>query len=446
MNPLIKKTVPALLLSLLCTSVLAANWPHWRGPNFDGSSEEKNLPVEFSKTNNVKWVAILPGPSASTPIVWGDRVFLSSTDLKTKTLRALGLDRQSGKELWNVEIAQGINLDDRSNLASSSPVTDGKVAIYYYGTGDLVAFDFAGKKLWSRNLQKDYGPFAFQWTYSSSPTLFDGRLLIQVLQRDVPVHGRGRTDGPIESYLLALDPATGKELWKQARPSDAAMESHEAYSTIIPFTHAGRTELLVAGGDCVSGHDPKTGAEFWRWGTWNPTRIGHWRLVPSPVAGAGVVLTAAPKGSPVYTVKLGGKGTLDDTWLAWKSPDRETSSDVSTPAFYQGRFYVLNSDKKLIARVDPATGKADWIGDLGTRVKLEGSPTAADGKIYVQNFRGEVFVVAADKEFKLLNTIPMGDADDNDNRASIAVSQGNLFIRTAGKLYCIGAPASGTTR
>lgn len=438
MNLFSPAPVAAIAFVCLTNNLPAQNWSNWRGPNFDGSTAAKNLPVEFSKTNGVKWVAELPGPSAATPIIWGDHVFVSSTDVKTRTLRALALDRKSGQVLWNHEIAQGFSQDNRSNLASPSPVTDGERVIFFYGTGDLVAFDFAGKQLWARNLQKEYGQFAFQWTFSTSPLLFEGRLILQVLQRDVPANGRGRKDGPNDSYLLALDPATGKEIWKHIRPSEARAESLEAFTTPTPFTHAGRTELLVAGGDCVSGHDPKTGAELWRWGTWNPTRITHWRLVPSPVAAAGIVLAAAPKGAPVYAVKLGGKGTLEDTSLAWTSAEREVSSDVSTPAFADGKFYVLNSDKKILARVDPATGKADWLGELGTRVKLESSPTIADGKIYMQNFKGEVFVVAAAPEFKLLHVAAMGDADDNDLRSGVAIAYDQLFIRTGTKLYCIG--------
>lgn len=430
----------ALTLVLAGAESRAADWPHWRGPDFSGSTTAPQLPVEFSRTNNVRWVTPLPGPSAATPIISGDRVFISSTDLQSNTLHALALERKSGRILWNHRVASGYRIDERSNLASPSPVTDGKTVFFYYGTGDLVAFDFAGKKLWARNIQQDYGDFAFNWTYSTSPTLHAGRLYIQVLQRNEPVHGRGRADA--ESYLLALDPGTGKELWRHVRPSDAVMESREAFSTPIPFRHGGQDVMLITGGDCVSGHDPKDGTELWRWGTWNPSRISHWRLVPSPVAGDGVVLAAAPKGAPIYAIKLGGRGKLDDSGIAWKSGERESSSDVSTPAYYQGRFYVMNSDKRILTRVDPATGKADWIGELPTRIKIEASPTVADGKIYVQNFRGEVFIMAAEKEFKLLNTIPMGDPDDNDNRASIAIADSQLFIRTGGHLYCIGAPGS----
>jgi len=427
------------LASFLTASIRAENWPQWRGLHFDGSSTEKNLPAEFSKTQNVKWSTPLSGTSAATPIIWDDHVFVSSTDERNKTLRALCLDRKTGKVLWDQEIGVGYNLDDKSNFASPSPVTDGKAVFFYYGNGDLAAFDFSGKKLWARNIQKDYGQFAYQWTYGASPTLYDGRLFVQVLQRDEPVHGRGRTDGPIASYLLAIEPQTGKELWKHVRPSEAHMESHEAYTTPIPFEHNGRIELLVVGGDCITGHSLTNGEEFWRWGTWNPTRITHWRLVPSAVAGGGVVLACAPKGSPVYAFKAGAKGTQTDSILAWKSQEKEISSDVSTPLFYKGRFYVLNGEKRTISCLEPATGKVEWTGDLASRIKIESSPTGADDKIYFQNFRGEVFVVAAAEQFKLLRTIPMGDEGDDQLRSSIAVAQGNLFIRTGHKLYCIGS-------
>jgi outer membrane protein assembly factor BamB len=427
-----------LALLLPVALLRAENWPNWRGPAFDGSSQEKSLPTEFSKTNQVKWATEMPGPAASTPIVWADHVFASSIDRQGGTLVALGLDRKTGKVLWQKEVGPGTHLDDKSNFASPSPVTDGDQVFFYYGNGELAAFDYAGKKAWARNIQKDYGPFAYQWTYAASPTLYQGRLYIQVLQRNVPVNGRGRPEGPNDSYLLALDPKTGVELWRHVRPADARQESLEAYSTPLPFTHEGRTEILIAGGDCISGHNPATGAELWRWGTWNPTRITHWRLVPSPVGGGGVVLACGPKGAPVCAVKAGASGTLADTALAWKSNGGDISSDVSTPLFYQGRFYVLNSDRKSLSCVEPASGKVLWTGATGSRAKIEASPLGADGKIYVMNFRGDVFVLAAGDEFKVLHTAAMGEDGDNNLRSSIAVSQGHLYIRTGSKLYCIG--------
>ena len=150
-----------------------------------------------------------------------------------------------------------------------------------------------GDKLWALNLQKKHGEFAFLWTFSTSPLIHDGVLYMQVLQRDTKVSGRGSDDN--RSYLLALDPKTGKQLWKHYRPAKARSESLEAFSTPMPFSHNGRDEIVIVGGDCLTGHDPKTGKELWRWGTWNPSRIGHWRLVPSPVAGKGVLLACGPK-------------------------------------------------------------------------------------------------------------------------------------------------------
>jgi outer membrane protein assembly factor BamB len=430
----------AASLSIASFPSNAENWAHWRGPRYDGSTSETSLPSDFSRTENVSWSVALPGTSAATPIIWEDFVFLSSGDDKTKGMRALCLDRKTGKVLWNQEVGVGYNYDEKSNFSSPSPVTDGKLVVFVYGNGEVAAFDFSGKKLWQRSLQKDYGPFTYQWTYGASPTIYENQLLIQVLRRDVPVHGRGSVDKPNDSYLLALVPQTGKELWRNIRPSDARQESHEAYSTPIPIENNGRAEILITGGDCITGHNPKNGEELWRWGTWNPDKIGHWRLVPSPVAAEGIILACAPKGSPVYAFKAGAKGKQDDSVLAWKSAGREITSDVATPLFYNGRFYVLRGEPQAaISRVVPATGKVEWSGELPGRIKIESSPVGADNKIYFQNFRGEVFIVGAGEEFKLIRTIPMGDEGDDQLRSSIAISHGELFIRTGHKLYCVGA-------
>ncbi len=428
-----------IVLAWLTTAVASAqDWPHWRGPNFNGSAPEQPLPDRFGKEEGVAWKTRMPGEAASTPIIMGDRIFISSVDASTRSLLAFALDRKTGKELWRHKIADGDRRDERSNYASPSPTTDGRHVWFFYGQGDLVAFTVEGEEVWRRNIERDHGQFAFQWTFSSSPLLFDGRLYLQVLQRDVPVHGRGRRGG--ESYLLAMDPETGRDLWRHVRPSDARAESLEAFSSPVPYTWEGRTEILIAGGDCISGHDPETGREFWRWGTWNPRRIEHWRLVPSPVAGDGIILACAPKREPVYAIKAGQNGTLADSGYAWKSADREVSSDVSTPLFYRGRFFVLNSDDKYISCVDPATGKPHWIGEL-PGAKIESSPTAADGKIYCISHSGEVFVIGAGDKFELLHSVRMGEPRDREVRSSIAIAHGQLFIRTGSMLYAVGPKA-----
>lgn len=427
----------AVLVGSLLTvgTALAADWAQWRGPDFNGSSPETGLPSKWTPEEAL-WAADMPGPSASPPVILGDRVFTSVIDAKAQTLHALCLDRKSGKVLWDKKTGDGIRRDDRSNYSSPSPVADKDRAYFFYGNGALVAFDHAGKELWNRNIQTDYGDFAFQWTFSSSPMLHNGVLYLQVLQRNSPVHGKGK-DGA-ESFILAMDPATGKTLWKHVRPSEAMAESLESFSTPIPYKHEGRDEIIITGGDCITGHDPKTGAENWRWGTWNPTKIGHWRLVPSPVAGNGVALACGPKGSPVYAVKLGLKGTHQESALAWTTEaTREVSTDVSTPLFYKNDFYILNSDRRNISRLDSATGKIKWTTELPGRKKYETSPTGADGKLYMMSFGGDVVVVDAEKG-EILSTIAMGETGDDMIRSSIPVAHGNLFIRTNKKLFCIG--------
>lgn len=438
------KTSTTLTLAISAAWVLsfgsarAQDWLQWRGPRFDGSSPEaKGLSTKFSKTEGLAWSTPLPGMGASTPVIAGDRVFLTSADAGPRELLVLAYDRKTGKELWRHKVADGDRKDDRSNFASPSPVTDGKHVWFFFGQGDLLAYTVEGKEVWRRNIQKDHGGFAFGWTFSSTPLLHDGRLYLQVLQRNVAVQGRGKVDGPNESYILAMDPATGKDLWRHVRPADAREESLEAFTSPVPYVHAGRGELLVTGGDCITGHDPATGKELWRWGTWNPTKIPHWRLVPSPVAGAGIVLACAPKGSPVYAFKLGQNGTLGEEGYAWKSAERELSSDVSTPLFYQGRFFVLNSDKRLMLCVEPTTGKVLWQGELPGRTKYEVSPTAGDGKIYTMNMAGDVVVLAAGDRFEVLHTASLGDEGDRDVRSTIAIAHGQLFIRTGKTLHAV---------
>ncbi|HEY0456182.1 MAG TPA: PQQ-binding-like beta-propeller repeat protein, partial [Verrucomicrobiae bacterium] len=235
-----------------------------------------------------------------------------------------------------------------------------------------------------------------------------------------------------------LDPGDGHVLWKTIRPSEAVQESREAFNTPIVFDNKGQKELIVAGGDALTGHDLNTGKELWRWATWNPMKIGHWRLVTSPAAGDGIILASAPKGDPIYAIKAGGKGDISASGLAWKSePKSPLTTDVPTPLFYQGDFFVLSDVRKSLSRVEPKTAKIKWTVPMPGRSKFEASPTGADGKIYCLNFAGDVVVLDATKGTVLLNT-PMGDSGDDMTRSCIAAVQGQLFIRTNAKLFCVG--------
>ena len=223
----------SLLFVLPALFANAQDWPQWRGPNFNGTTTAKKLPVKFGPSDNVVWSVDLPGPSAATPAVVGDHVFVSSSDTASETLLAYCFDRESGKQLWKHEIGKGLSQDTRSNFASPSPVSDGKIVTFFYGNGEMVTFDVAGKELWRNN----YGPFAFQWTFSTSPLLYDGKIYLQVCQRDTAVNGKGGNNN--ESYLLAIDPHSGKTLFRHVRPSKAKAESLEAFTTPMPFEFEG---------------------------------------------------------------------------------------------------------------------------------------------------------------------------------------------------------------
>jgi outer membrane protein assembly factor BamB len=425
-----------LVSALICPSGLRAeNWGHWRGPEFNGSTTEKRLPETWSKTEGVAWVTPLPAYGGATPIVWGDSVFISSPD-KEKNLALLCIDAKDGKVRWQKIVAEGDRTKGRNNMASPSPVTDGKSVFVIYGTGDLAAYDFAGTELWKRSLAKEYGRFSINWIYGASPLLYKGKLYVQVLQRNpVPPDYTSALDGKSEreSYLLCIDPKTGKNIWRHVRPSDALAESQESYASPIPSVGKNGTEILLVGGDCTTANDAKTGEELWRCGGLNSHNDPTFRLVPSPVVADGMVIACAPKREPVFGIKDGGKGLVTDSRIAWSY--KEFPSDCVTPLYYKGKLFVLDGDKQMMSCLDPKTGEKKWEGSMGVREIFRASPTGADGKIYCISERGTAVVLSAGDEFKVLATIPMGE---EPVRASIAAADGHLFIRTAQNLYCIG--------
>jgi len=425
------------------------NWNNWRGPNFNGSSNTtQSLPIKFDSNTLVKWEFELPGPSAGTPIVNGNFVFVSSIKVNDESsgkgdLLAFCFERESGKLLWRRNAGSGYRpggedgfdyqLDSRSNYASPSPVTDGERVIFFFGNGDLVSYLLDGSEEWRRNIQEDYGDFCFQWTFSSSPTLFEKKLYLPVLQRDQQAHGRGNASA--KSYILCMNPQNGKTVWKHNRPSIAKMESLESFGTIIPH----KNQLLIAGGDVLTGHDPRSGKELWRWGTWNPNHKEQWwRLVPSPVVGDGVILVCAPKKAPVFAIKDGLKGTHEgENGLSWQTQNEPSlTSDVPTPLFFENKFFILSDLRKALSRVDPKSGKVEWKLELPGKYKWRSSPTGGDGKIYIMNHNGDVLVVSS-QTGKILHLAEMGSTYDDNTRSSIAIAGNQLFIRTNKILYCI---------
>ena len=420
-----------LMVPLLLSSAVAENWPQWRGPHFNGSSESKNLPEKLDDSTRL-WETQLPGGASSTPVVSNDRIFLSCLDRNSKKLLGMCLSAKDGKVLWSKEIGLGFKQNDRNDMASPSPVTDGKWVWFYFGTGDLAAFDADGNEKWSRNIQKDFGEFNVQWIYASSPLLYKDKLYIQVLHRDVPPFGRAKGP-PADSYLLAVEPQTGKDVWRIVRPNEAMQESKESYGTPVPFENNGHEEILLVGGDCVTAHEPQTGKELWRAGGWNPRKVEHWRMVSSPVAVGDLVFVCPHKGGAIFAVKDGGQGDVTESNVAWKN--NELTSDVCVPLVYKGHLYVLNGDnRKTLSCADPKTGKVLWSGTLGSGPVFRASPTGADNKIYFMNEAGDVWVVSAD-EFKVLGKSSL---HGERSRASIAVIDGEAFVRSGDKLFAFG--------
>ena len=423
------------LLLAICSSVRAENWPQWRGPAFNGSSTEANLPDQLDEKAQLFSIE-LPGRGASTPIVWGDRIFLT-TQGKDRKLLALCFDAKSGNESWRKEMGMaGMAKGGNADWAGPSAICDGKSVFFYFSTGDLGAFDMEGKPLWSLNMQKEHGPFNYQWIYGSSPLLYRGKLYVQVLHRDVP-GGEWRGPKPGESladsYIVAKNPATGKDIWKVVRKDDdAKVESKEAYTTPMPYQPKEPAQIIIVGGDCVTGHDFDTGKEIWRAGGWNPQKIESFRTVPSAVVADDLVVACAPKGGPVMAVRP-GEGDVTKTNFVWKS--RDMTSDVTIPAFYQGNLYVLEGEKKYLDCVDPKTGEKKWSTKLDSRPVFRASPTAADGKIYCINENGEVWVCSAN-ESKILWNGAMANKDKA--HASIAVADGKVYVRTGERLYGFG--------
>ncbi|MHC4130594.1 MAG: outer membrane protein assembly factor BamB family protein [Planctomycetota bacterium] len=425
--------IAVLSLSGIC---FGQNWPQWRGPFLNGSSNEKNLPASWSKTENVAWELTLPGDSSATPIVWGDSVFITSTDSTYKKLYAICINIQNGNIVWQKEAAQvifGKPRDRQKNTkATSSPVTDGKRVYFLFGTGDMIAYDMKGEKIWERNLSKDYGNFDLMWGYSSSPLLFGDKLYIQVLRRDKPWQAVPDDIVPHESLLLALDCNTGKTIWKHKRQTDALNESMDSYSTPIVYEGNNRFEIIVVGGDYATGHDPDTGKEIWRF-SYAREKSRSWRLVPSILVAEELILVTAPRGgNPIYAVKGGGSGILTEKDVAWTF--KRNTPDVCTPLYYKERIYVLDGRRKIITCLEPKTGNKIWQGTLDGKAVYRASPTGADGKIYCISESGEVVVLSAGDEYKELFRTNL---NENPTRSSIAAAGGRLFIRTPSKLLCL---------
>ena len=411
---------------LLCSAAPHANadnWPAWRGPSANGLSSEVNLPVKWTKTDNISWRLALPGWSGSTAIVWGERIFLNVAE--GSDLSLWSVDRVKGLPIWKRPLGGGNHREQKQNMSSPSPVTDGRAVWAMTGTGILKAFDFDGKELWSRDIQRDYGRFGLNWGYASSPLLHEGSLYVQVL------HGM-RTDDP--SYLLRIDKTTGKTLWRVERPTRAIRESPDSYTTPALLRYGATTEVVITGGDVVTGHDPATGRELWRADGLNPYNDSSNRIVASPIV-LGEMIYAPSHERPILALKAGGRGNVTTSHLVWSF---NNGPDVPTPVTDGTYFYVVR-DNGVLFCLDAKSGKTVYGPTRLPPATYSGSPVLADGKIYVTNEDGVTAVVRAGPKFELLAQNDFGEY----TLSSPAISDGQIFIRTESALYAIGRRTPG---
>ena len=407
-----------LTVSIFVIPVKARDWPQWRGPHLNGTSQETDLPVTWTNSENIAWKLAMPAWTGATPIVSGEHIFLNVADGEDISLWAV--DRQTGKPVWRRRLSDGNVKRRKQNMSSPSPVTDGKHVWVMTGTGILTQFDFDGNKGWTRNIQADYGQFGLNWGYASSPLLYEDGLYVPVL------HGM-RTDDP--SYILRVDTATGKTVWRVERPTNARRESPDAYITPALLQYDDTTEIVITGGDVVTGHDPETGAELWRADGLNPKNNGAYRIVASPVVMDGVIY-APTRERPLLALRAGGRGDITTSHLMWTT---QNGPDVPTPVTDGTYFYIVN-DRGIVFCLDAKTGETIYGPQRITPGTYSSSPVLADGKIYVTNEDGTTTVYSAGPEFRILAENMM----DEYTLSSVAISDGQLFLRTDSFLYAVG--------
>jgi outer membrane protein assembly factor BamB len=421
-----KHVVGTGLVAVATAATLSAeNWPQWRGPAKNGVSTERGLPLKWSTTENIAWKLAMPGRSGSTPIIWGETIFLNiGTADRSGDLELWALDRADGRIRWKKHIAGGNHVERKQNMSSPSPVTDGQTVWVMTGVGILKAFDFSGKELWMRDIQKDYGRFGLNWGYASSPLLYDGDLFVQVL------HGM-KTDDP--SYLLRVEGKSGKTLWRTERPTRAIEESPDSYTTpaVLQAGKAPNTvEIVVTGGDVVTGHDPGSGRELWRMDGLNPTNNPANRIIASPVTSGDIVI-APTRERPMLAIKGGGRGDVTRTHRLWSF---DNGPDVPTPVS-DGKLLYTITDRGVAYALELATGKVVYGPQRLRPDSYSASPVLADERIYVTSENeGLTSVYRAGPKFELLAENPL----DDYCLSSPAISEGQIFIRTTGHLWAIG--------
>lgn len=410
-----------LVLLAFASSARADNWPQWRGPNNDGICHETGLPTKWSKSENVAWRTPLPGQAGATPVVWDDRIFLTSAN-DAGDLLLLCLNT-NGKILWQQAISSGNKVvrDGEGNYASPSPSTDGKFVWTFMGTGELACFSIDGKPKWKFNVADRYGKLNIAFGMTSTPVLDGDRLYMQLLHTSA-------------ALVICLDKLTGKEVWKQVRKSDAHSECLHSYASPIMYRDEKQAFLVTHGCDYVIAHDLKDGHEIWRCGGMNPKGTKYnatLRFVASPAAAPGLIVVPSAKNGPVLALKPDGKGDISESTEGhvWTRP--QNTPDVPSPLIHDGLVYLCRENGLLIC-MDAKTGEEYYQARLFSD-RYRASPVYADGNIYLTSRKGVVTVVKAGRTFEEVAVNQL----EEEISASPAFSNGKIYLRSFDALYCI---------
>jgi len=394
------------------------NWPSWRGPNQNGTAIGQDFPVEWT-LDSIAWKVDFSGKSGSTPIVWGDKIFLTLGVDGTNTVVCLN---REGKEQWRTSVGkEKPGKHKKGSGANSSPVTDGTHLYVYFKSGDLAALDFSGKVVWQENLQKMYGEDTLWWDLGTSPVLTSSHVVVACMQ-----------SLPSPSYLAAFDKKTGKEAWKVDRETGAPEEAAQSYSTPIVTTYQGDEQIVVLGADFVTCHSAKDGKELWRVGTLNPDQERYWRSIASPVIAGDIVLAPYARGNTLTAIRMGGSGDVTKSHVLWM--EKGLSADVPTPTV-RGKHVFVTTDKGTIGCLDVETGKEVWKTTMEkNRRAYSSSPILANGVLYVTREDAKTFAVdTKTHQVKAINTL----GKDEFVVATPVFIGGDVLIRTFEHLYCI---------
>ena len=401
-------------------SARAENWPEFRGPGRQGISGEKNLPIKWGKSENIAWSSAVPGVSWSTPIVWDNRVFLTTATDEGQSCRVLALDAATGKTVWDREVFRQVprKKETRNSYSTPTPVTDGKRVYAVFSDGGFAALDFAGNIAWTN---RDY-PFYSQHGLGASPVLSGGLLIMTM---DASSEGEDKLIGwqkPWDkSFVLALDAATGKQRWKTMR--GVTRISHG--TPTIWNGPDGKPQVVTEAGDVVQGFDRDTGVKLWT------SAVAGEGKVPSTVVGEGLVFTAGGyRGrESVKAFRLGGAGELAETALAWEQ--KKVNPKVPSLVHIKPWLFAIQ-DNGMASCQKAETGEVVWQERVGGG--FSASPVAADGRIYLLDNNGDTTVIEAGPAYKVLAKNTLGEP----TQASMAVSNGRIFIRTEKTLWCVG--------